>query len=300
VGKFISELRRRRVHRAAVAYFVSAWLVVEVSSLVFPALLLPDWTHRLVVILAIIAFPAFMVLAWIFDITPRGVEKTEDIPDEEPAQDDDEGLRSTPPSTDDALASIAVVPFAALSTDAADQHAAHAISAEIAIALSRLPELRVAPTRRLQPGQDAIEPHSIAAEFDVQYVLTGSLRRKPQTRSIRIIAELNDVPNNRVLWSEAYEQPEGSPAGTLEEDIAAAIVGSVGGERLRVDLSRALESHASENPQARDYVYQARAYLLNYQRDSVIEAEKLARKAVELDAIPPQPTRCSPRYWQRK
>jgi DNA-binding winged helix-turn-helix (wHTH) protein/tetratricopeptide (TPR) repeat protein len=188
---------------------------------------------------------------------------------------------TTPPATDAALASIAVVPFAALSADEADHYTARAISAEIAIALSRLTELRVAPTRRLQPDQGSIEPHAVAAEYDVQYVLTGSLRRK--ANSIRIIAELNDLPNNRVLWSEAYEQSEDSPAGTLEEEIAAAIVGSFGGERLRIELSRALENQASENPVARDYVYRARAYLLNYNRDSVLEAEALARKAVELD-----------------
>ncbi|MGB5621241.1 MAG: FHA domain-containing protein, partial [Gammaproteobacteria bacterium] len=63
---FFSELRRRKVIRAAVVYVIVAWIVVEVSSVVFPILLLPEWSQRLVLGLALVGFPLVLVLAWAF------------------------------------------------------------------------------------------------------------------------------------------------------------------------------------------------------------------------------------------
>ena len=67
-GRFWAELRRRRVIGATIAYLVVAWLILEVAATVFPALHLPPWTVTLVAALAILAFPAVIVLAWIYDI----------------------------------------------------------------------------------------------------------------------------------------------------------------------------------------------------------------------------------------
>lgn len=74
-GSLFSELSRRRILHVAVVYWVVAWVVMEVSSVVVPALTLPPWTLTLVVVLAALGFPVAMVLAWAFDVTPRGVER---------------------------------------------------------------------------------------------------------------------------------------------------------------------------------------------------------------------------------
>lgn len=63
----MSELRRRHVFRAVVAYWVVAWTGIEVSSLVEQALMLPDWLDRTVVILAIAGLPVVAVCAWVFE-----------------------------------------------------------------------------------------------------------------------------------------------------------------------------------------------------------------------------------------
>lgn len=65
-----NELRRRRVLRVAAVYGVTAWVVVEVASVIGPALLLPDWLTRIVVVVAALGFPLALVLAWAFDVTP--------------------------------------------------------------------------------------------------------------------------------------------------------------------------------------------------------------------------------------
>lgn len=51
---FLDELRRRKVTKTAALYAVVAWVVIEASSVILPALQLPEWTVTFIVI-AIIA-----------------------------------------------------------------------------------------------------------------------------------------------------------------------------------------------------------------------------------------------------
>ena len=51
--RFYQELKRRKVIRVAVVYGVVAWLIVEITSVMFPGLLLPEWSVRLVIDLLI-------------------------------------------------------------------------------------------------------------------------------------------------------------------------------------------------------------------------------------------------------
>lgn len=75
---FFGELKRRKVFRIAGAYLVAAWVVLQVTSTLVPALELPSWTLKLVAVLAIVGFPFALVLGYIFDLTPGGVERTTD------------------------------------------------------------------------------------------------------------------------------------------------------------------------------------------------------------------------------
>jgi len=66
---WLAEIRRRRLFRAMAAYFVGAWLLLQIANVTFPPLGLPDWWRRaLIITLIIAAVPAF-VLAWIYDVT---------------------------------------------------------------------------------------------------------------------------------------------------------------------------------------------------------------------------------------
>ncbi len=71
----IGELQRRQVFRAAAAYVVVAWLLLQVADILVPALRLPDWAMTLIVVLLALGFPLALVLAWIFDLTPHGLER---------------------------------------------------------------------------------------------------------------------------------------------------------------------------------------------------------------------------------
>ena len=73
IFRFIGELRRRRVCRAATIYSVGFWLVCQVVDVAAPALGLPEWTLKLVIVLGLIVFPIALVLSWLIDITPDGL-----------------------------------------------------------------------------------------------------------------------------------------------------------------------------------------------------------------------------------
>ena len=79
--RLFKELRRREVFRTTGLYVGVAWIVVEVSSVLFDAFEAPDWALQAVIILAIIGLPVTVVLAWVFDITDRGIEVQADATD---------------------------------------------------------------------------------------------------------------------------------------------------------------------------------------------------------------------------
>src|SRR6266571_3911609 len=76
---FLSELKRRNVYKVAVAYAVIGWLLVQVTTQVFPIFEIPNWALRLIVLAIIIGFPIALVIAWAFELTPEGIKRTEDV-----------------------------------------------------------------------------------------------------------------------------------------------------------------------------------------------------------------------------
>jgi tetratricopeptide (TPR) repeat protein/tRNA A-37 threonylcarbamoyl transferase component Bud32 len=72
----VSELRRRRVFRVATAYAVGAFALLQVADLVSEPLGLPRWGMTALIAAAAIGFPIAMVLAWVFDVTSKGIVRT--------------------------------------------------------------------------------------------------------------------------------------------------------------------------------------------------------------------------------
>jgi hypothetical protein len=70
---FFSELKRRNVYKVRAAYLVVAWLLIQVASTTFPALEIPSWAIRLVIVLLALGFPIALLFAWAFELTPEGI-----------------------------------------------------------------------------------------------------------------------------------------------------------------------------------------------------------------------------------
>ncbi|HET8733611.1 MAG TPA: hypothetical protein VFM45_07565 [Anaeromyxobacteraceae bacterium] len=73
----LMELRKRKVFRAAAAYGIVTFGVLQVAEPVMHGLQLPDWVLTAVIAALVLAFPVAMVLAWIFDVGPSGLERTD-------------------------------------------------------------------------------------------------------------------------------------------------------------------------------------------------------------------------------
>ena len=78
-GSFIQELKRRNVFRVAAIYVIVSWLLMQIGDVMFPALLLPEWTTTMLVAFLLLGFPIAVILAWADEMRPEGVKRTKDL-----------------------------------------------------------------------------------------------------------------------------------------------------------------------------------------------------------------------------
>src|SRR5438105_2627208 len=80
---FFAELKRRNVIRFAGLYLVGSWLLTQVASTVLPMFGTPEWLPRSIVILLAIGFVPTLVFSWVFELTPEGLKRDEEVPPEQ-------------------------------------------------------------------------------------------------------------------------------------------------------------------------------------------------------------------------
>ena len=76
---FLTELKRRKVYRVAVAYAVVSWLLIQAASIFLPTFNAPPCIMKAVVVLLALGFILSAILSWVFDITPQGIKRTANI-----------------------------------------------------------------------------------------------------------------------------------------------------------------------------------------------------------------------------
>lgn len=274
--------------RAAVVYVVVGWLVVEVSSVLFPSLLLPEWTHRLVVGLAIVGFPLVLVLAWAFDLTPHGLKRdtsTKDTevatvsPDVSPAEQAPQPATPVPAPaerTDDRRA-IAVLPLTNMSGDPENEFFSDGIAEDILNLLARQPNLRVTSrTSSFSFKNTALDVPAIAEKLGVDIVLEGSVRRAGNR--VRIVAQLIDAANDAHLWSDSYDR-ELEDIFAVQTEIAKRIV-----DAMDLDPDTCVDSVGNtDDIKAYDYYLRGRQYYHQITIRSLGFAREMFQKAIEID-----------------
>src|SRR4030088_2489887 len=80
---FFAELKRRNVYKVAVAYGVVSWLLIQIATQVFPIFEIPNWAARMVVVLLLLGFPVALILAWAYELTPEGLQRTTKVDPQE-------------------------------------------------------------------------------------------------------------------------------------------------------------------------------------------------------------------------
>lgn len=79
--QFVAEAKRRHVVRFALGYAAVAFVLLQLAEIVFPAFGLGETGLRIMVVVVALLFPPALVLAWIFDVTTRGIQRTEHHPE---------------------------------------------------------------------------------------------------------------------------------------------------------------------------------------------------------------------------
>jgi TolB-like protein len=195
LGRFIADLRRRSVFKVATVYAVVAWLLVQVASVIQPALHLPEWITTLAVVLAVGGFPIALLLAWLLEWKPQGLTVERGEPGRTrqiavavfgviasaalgiAAWQFTAGLnatRSLTAETDDL--GVAVMALAYPAGDTAAQNLAIGIQDQIISNLGRIHGLRPIPRASVDALADKLlAAPEIAAELDAIYVIEGSV-----------------------------------------------------------------------------------------------------------------------------
>ena len=75
--RFLAELKRRKVLRVAAVYGGSAFVVLQVADVVAEGLNLSPGVLQAVTLLILAGFPIALALAWAFQVTPEGLQRTD-------------------------------------------------------------------------------------------------------------------------------------------------------------------------------------------------------------------------------
>jgi len=304
---FFAELKRRNVYRAAVAYGVVAWFLTQLTTQVFPFFEIPNSAVRFVVIALAVGFPIAMLLSWLYEFTPEGIVRTEDL---DPVQ-----ARSVQRVTGRILdfiiigvlllviamlivgrgpfyrqsgesisqKSIAVLPFENRSEDKANAYFADGIQDEILTRLSKIADLKVISRTSTQHYKSAPENlPEIARQLGVGHILEGSVQKSGDT--VRVNVQLIKAANDSNLWAETFDRKL-TDIFSVESEVAKAIA-----DQLRAKLTgqeeKVITAKPTDNPEAYDAYLRGLAYTLRtggITPAKSLGAQKYLRETVRLD-----------------
>jgi serine/threonine-protein kinase len=256
-------LKRRNVIRAAGLYLVGAWLLTQVASTVLPMFGAPDWLPRSIVILLVIGFVPALIFSWVFELTPQGLKRDEDVPPEQSiapqtgrrmnriiiavlvlalgyfvidrfvlSQRREKSAAGVSSSSDAApnAKSVAVLAFANLSDDKGSEYFSDGISEELLTVLQKIPGLHVAARTSAFSfkGKNATA-QEIGQKLGVAHLVEGSVRKAGDV--VRIAARLTQANTGEEQWSENYTRNL-KDVFAVQTEIAQTIV-----EQLRGQLT---------------------------------------------------------------
>src|SRR6266480_2995942 len=260
IDNFFSELKRRNVIRAAGLYLVGAWLLTQVASTVLPMFGAPDWLPRSIVILLVIGFVPTLIFSWVFELTPQGLKRDEDVPAEQSIAPQTArrmnrliiavlvlalgyfvfdkfvltprreaalvaARSSAEPKSAANAKSVAVLAFANLSDDKGSEYFSDGISEELLTVLQKIPGLRVAARTSAFSfkGKNATA-QEIGQKLGVANLVEGSVRRSGE--SVRIAARLTRADTGEELWSENFTR-DLKDVFAVQTELAETIVAQV-------------------------------------------------------------------------
>jgi TolB-like protein len=176
--------------------------------------------------------------------------------------------------------SIAVLPFANLSSDSEQEYFADGVVEDITMALSRFPWLFViARNSSFTYKSRAVDVKQVGRELGVRYVLEGSVRKAGNR--IRIAGQLIDAETGAHLWVDRFEGAL-EDMFDLQDHVTSSVVGAIAPKLQREEIKRARRK-PTENLDAYDYYLRGLAQVRPWTKDANREALQLFCNAIERD-----------------
>src|SRR5438270_1455558 len=275
-GNFFAELKRRNVIRMAGLYLVGSWLVVQVAGTVLPMFGVPEWLPRTIVVLVAIGFVPAVIFSWVFQLTPEGLKREEDVAPEHSITPQT-GRRmdrmiivvlvlalgyfafdkfALAPRREAALVSsavpnesrsvinaksIAVLPFENRSRDPDNAYFADGIQDEILTRLSKIADLKVISRTSTQHYKSAPENlPEIAKQLGVAHIVEGSVQKSGE--AVRVNVQLIKAANDSHLWADTFDRKL-TDIFSVESEVAKAIA-----DTLKAKLTGAEEQLIAARP----------------------------------------------------
>jgi len=293
------------VFRALFAYAIVAFAVLQIVEPVIHGLQLPDWTLSFVVVAIGVGFPVTLALAWVFDLSASGIERTLPAPTQAgPRQSPalfallaacvvlvggavvawhfgfHPGTRSaTPAAPAPAAPSVAVLPFVNMSPQSDDEYFSDGITEEVINALANVEGVRVVSrTSAFAFKGKNVSVRKIAEELAVATVLEGSVRR--QGNDVRIVAQLINAADGYHLWSKTYDRKLEN-VFAMEDELARSITDALRPQLLK--QAPPLVNQATSSAEAHDLYLRGRHFWNLRTTDDLKRAGALFRQALDVD-----------------
>ncbi len=302
---FFAELKRRNVYKVAVAYAVVGWLLVQVTTQVFPIFEIPNWALRLIVLAIIIGFPIALLLAWAFELTPEGIKRTEDVDARHERSRGavwiyivaigaalsiglfffgryTVGNKTTSRLSDDVTTSsipqksIAVLPFENLSDDKNAAYFADGIQDEILTKLASIADLKViSRTSTAKYKSKPEDLRTVSQQLGVANVLEGSVQKAAD--KVRVNVQLIDARADSHLWAKTYDR-DMKDVFAIQSEVAQEIADSLQA-KLSPAEAKTLATAPTKNPEAYDFFLKAEYFANQIYSATAKDPAETARNA---------------------
>ena len=192
------------------------------------------------------------------------------------------GMKPFPATTDQPAGgkvdekSVAVLAFANLSDDKANEYFSDGISEELLSVLAKIPGLKVtARTSAFYFKGKNLPVAEVARQLGVAYVLEGSVRKAGA--KVRIAAQLIKAADGFEVWSDHFDR-ELTDVFAVQDEIAGVIA-----RNFQLKLGQGPPADRSVNPEAHQLYLQGKYFLNQFSIESATRAEGLLQRSIKLD-----------------
>ncbi|MBT8384942.1 MAG: hypothetical protein KJO83_04430, partial [Bacteroidia bacterium] len=232
LSKLISELKRRHVFKATIAYLAISWVIIQIGSILLPTFNAPEYALKIIIFVLFVGLIIWIGFSWIYDFTADGIQKTDDI------ETNEETLKLTNQRLNRVIAGslglaivllvvisfyagsrwnnnsiptiskkVAVIPFVQEVEDSEEDYFKTGMTEELINELSKVDQLTVISQASSKVFYSNIGPAQILISNElkqIDYFVSGTIER--QLNKITIQLELKESVDAVPLWKKSYSK----------------------------------------------------------------------------------------------